>query len=505
MNVSVVLEIGNPWLKIAVFRPTLSVTYLKSVAAFNIANISEDAVAQVIADYFKDLQVRRFQNIIISFSRNAVTLRNLRIPSANPSEVDDMIKLHVGRQVPYAKEEIVNGYRIIGHDAMGYSKVMLAIVHRENIRKIFRILEKAGLYTDRIELSSDGILSWLCRAVKTTQAQTQEVFIILDIDFNFTDFVVSSYENILFSRAIAQGAELLMDESKWPKFIGEMKQTIVISQGEEVMAKPSRIYVTGAAENLKNFASTVELEFNIPTQVVEPLTNLPLAKEIGKKPPDLFQHASFSALLGLGLDTVRKKINFVLPEAQIRRALRERSRDSIFLGSTLMYLILIICGIYLEKLHNRQAYLELLTDRYKKIATQSEDLGEKVERLRKIKSKQDTKSVVLNYLLEVSKLLPSEIVITSLSFVKDDRLDLKGRAVEMSDIFKFITTLENSPYFKDIQTRYTTRKKIKGKDTNEFELICPFENIASSKKNKEKKPAEGSPSKTPATTDEAKI
>ena len=504
MNASVVLEIGNPWLKVAVFRPGLSVTYLKHVAAFSIANLSEDAIAGTISDYFKDLQIKKFQNIIISFSRNAVTLRNLRIPSANPAEVDDMIKLHVGRQVPYAKEEIVNGYRIIGHDAMGYSKVMLAIVHRENIRKIFRILEKAGLYTDRIELASDGILSWLCRVLKTPEPKAQDVFIILDIDSNFTDFIVSSTENILFSRAIAQGADLLSDESKWPKFMGEMKQTIVISQGEEVMAKPSKVYVTGAAENLKNFASAIELEFNIPAVVVEPLTNIPLAKDISKKPPDLFQRTSFSALLGLGLDTVRKKINFVLPEAQIRRALRERSRDIIFFGSALMYLILIICGIYLEKLHNRQAYLELLTDRYKKIATQSEDLSEKVERIKKIKSKQDTKSVVLNYLLEVSKLLPSEIVITSVSFAKDDRLDLKGRTTEMSDIFKFITTLENSPYFKNVQSRYTTKKKINGKDTNEFELICPFENLSPSKKTKQTPPAEAAASKAPAPPEEPK-
>lgn len=46
----------------------------------------------------------------------------------------------------------------------------------------------------------------------------------------------------------------------------------------------------------------------------------------------------------------------------------------------------------------------------------------------------------------------------------------------MSDVFKFITILEESPYLKDIQSRYMTRKKIKGKDVNEFELICLTDN-----------------------------
>ena len=51
--------------------------------------------------------------------------------------------------------------------------------------------------------------------------------------------------------------------------------------------------------------------------------------------------------------------------------MRERSRDIIYFGSLLMYVILVICGIYLERLHNKQAYLNLLADRYKLIAPQA--------------------------------------------------------------------------------------------------------------------------------------
>lgn len=475
MNATLVLEIGSSWLKVAVFRSAIGAYYLKAVAAINAANLSEEAVAKAILDFVRGLKVQKPQNIIVSFSRNAVTLRNLRIPSGNPTEVDDMIKLHVGRQVPYAKEEIVSGYRIIGRDTMGYSKVMLAIVHRESIRKVFRILEKASLYTDRVELSSDGILSWLCKATKVVDLKSPEAFIILDIDSHFTDFVVSTHENILFSRVINLGGESLSDESKWPKFVGEMKQTIVISQGEEVSQKPSRIFVSGAFEKFKALAAKIELEFNLPVQVIDPLVNLPLAKEVVKSPESIFQTVSLSALLGLGLDTVRKKINFVLPEAQIRKTLRERSRDMIFLGSGIMYLLLVVCGIYLEKMHNKQAYLDLLSSRYKKIAQDTDDLNEKVERIKRITVKLDMKSSALNYLYEIAKLIPPEIVLLNIAYQKDDKLSLKGRSREMSDVFKFITTLEGSPYFKDVATRYTTRKKVKGEVTNEFELVCPVE------------------------------
>ncbi|HQP91082.1 MAG TPA: PilN domain-containing protein, partial [Candidatus Omnitrophota bacterium] len=327
-------------------------------------------------------------------------------------------------------------------------------------------------------------LSWLFKAVKPADNKSQDAFIILDIDNNFTDFIVSSFENILFSRVITSGAEQLTDETRWQKFIGEMKQTIVISQGEEVVQKPTKIYVCGAYGKLRNLCSKIEIEFNLPVQVIEPLSNLPLAKEVVKKPQDIFDTVSFAALLGLGLDTVKKKINFVLPEAQIRKVLKERSRELIIFGSLFMYLILIICGVYFEKMRNKEAYINLLKSKYKTIEKDAEELDQRFERIKKIKAKLDTKSSAINYLLEISKLLPSEITIVNMTFTKDEKVDLKGRASEMSDVFKFITTLEKSSFFKDIQTRYTTRKKFQGRDVNEFELICPVEKEGKGKERK---------------------
>ncbi|MGE5279539.1 MAG: PilN domain-containing protein [Deltaproteobacteria bacterium] len=475
MNVTVVLEVGNSWLKTVIVRSGYGTTYVKALSLERLSEATDETIAKKVADFLKTQKVGRAQTAIVSFSRNAVTLRNLRIPSANPSEIDDMIKLHVGRQVPYAKEEIINGYRVVGKDTMGYSKVMLAIVHRESVRRIFRILERAGLYTDRLELSSDGVLSWLCLALRGRNAKPPESFIILDIDSGFTDFIISGQENILFSRVITQGREQLMEEAKWPKFLGEMKQTLVISQGEEIVTKPSRIYLTGAAEGLDKLAATIETEFNMPVERGATLAGLPLAKEVALEPAGLLEEASFTALLGLGLDATKKKINFVLPEAQIRKALREKTRDAIVLGSSAMYLILMLCGIYLERMHGQEARLALITERYASMKKGVELLDEKLERIRQIKSKRDTRTLALNYLLEVSRLLSGDILVTSIGFERNDRVTIKGRAAQMSDIFGFITRLENSPYFKDVQTRYTTRRQFKGEDLNEFELICPVE------------------------------
>ncbi len=486
MTTSLVLEIGTSWLKLALFGTAFGGVSLKGLSILSAANLSEDMVSMGIIDFLKEHKIKKPQFITVSFSRSAVTLRNLRIPSTTASEIDNMIKLHVGRQVPYAKEEIVNGYRVIGQDAMGYSKVMLAIIHRESIRKIFRILDHAGLYTDKVELSSDGILSWLDKATKAGELKKADTFIILDIDAGFTDFIVSTSENILFSRVINQGAQQLTDTSKWQKFIGEMKQTMVISQGEEVIKKPTRIYMSGAIEEIKGLSKNIEAEFNLPVEAMEPLKNVSLAKKYLKNPMETLAKGSVSAVLGLGLEPATKRINFVLPEAQIRKTLKERGKDMIFLGSGLMYLILIVCGIYLEKMHNRESYLVLLEDRYKKIAVSAGGLDESLDRIKKAKSELNMETTAINYLSEISKLLPPEIVVTSISYQKGDKINLKGRALEMTDVPALSTTLEKSPDFKEVQTRYSTRKELKGTEIIEFELVCPFEKEGKEKVKKKK-------------------
>ena len=49
---------------------------------------------------------------------------------------------------------------------------------------------------------------------------------------------------------------------------------------------------------------------------------------------------------------------------------------------------------------------------------------------------------------------------------------MQGRAAAMSNVFEFVTTLENSPFFENVKTTYTTTKKDKDTEYAKFEIIC---------------------------------
>ena len=73
-------------------------------------------------------------------------------------------------------------------------------------------------------------------------------------------------------------------------------------------------------------------------------------------------------------------------------------------------------------------------------------------------------------LRELIDLLPDKIAITYLAIDGSGIMTLRGQSMQLSDVFTFISSLENSKYFKDASTKYTRTKKVADREVAEFEV-----------------------------------
>lgn len=459
-----VIEIANLWLKLVAAKTSLKGHEIISVVTKPITSLSTEGLNQELSSQIKKLKFIP-SPLIVSFPRNLVTMRNLHLPSHDPKEIAGMVDLHMSKQVPYPKEEIVGDYQVIGADEAGFTRVILAIVHRQALRQIFDALNNISLFPERVELSSQGVLSWFLYSQKG-RLGASDIYTLLDIDSNFTDFTVVNKDHLLFSRSIACGTEQIANEEiRRTKFISEVKQSLVIFQSEEMNKKPAKVFISGAVDNIGGLIKLLETELNSGVEIIKP------PKDIPNETP---KNVSISSVLGLALEPSRKRINFILPEVQIRKALKERSKDLLLLGSLLMFVLAASCGVFLERMYNRTGYLKLLDERFGEIRQGVEELDAMQKKTKIIRDRLDTRVLSLDYLYQIHKLLPNEITLKMITLEADNKVTLRGQALAMSDVFKFITTLENSDYFKDIQTKYTTKKRIADKDIAEFEIVCPM-------------------------------
>ena len=201
MKLSLGIEINEEYLKLVAVKPLkLQPPKIFDCIVERISSFSDEQITNRIVEILHTWKIKP-NRIALCLPRNFVTVRNLHLPSQDRQEIMQMINLHIGRVVPYKKEEIVFGYQSLGRDEMGYSKELVAIVHIDIIRRQSRILEKAGLFIDNICLSSFGTWQWVIKNYQNEMNQN-DLYLILDIDSIFTDFIIFSRTNLLFTRNI---------------------------------------------------------------------------------------------------------------------------------------------------------------------------------------------------------------------------------------------------------------------------------------------------------------
>jgi len=126
-------------------------------------------------------------------------------------------------------------------------------------------------------------------------------------------------------------------------------------------------------------------------------------------------------------------------------------------------------------IYNKNMYIKQLKERNNKIKVESDGVDKMRRAVNILQGRLDAKGDSLSLLDEVYKLTPKEIYLTNITIERKKQLILKGRANAMSDVFKFVTALENSTNFKGVKNTYTTTKKENNQEYADFEITAAYE------------------------------
>lgn len=457
------VEIGERYLKIAVARPAKGSAYSLEYFVKPTRGLSDEDIAKAVKERLEKSGIKTAR-LTVCLPRNLVTMRNLHLPSHDPSEIAQMIDLHIGRIVPYKKEEIVFDHMSLRTDSLGYTAQILAIVHRDIIRRYQRIVEAAGLDVDEILLSTYGVWQWVVNKF-IAQINRDELYLILDIDSLYTDFIIFSADNIIFSRTLAFEMKDVLANSEINKLIGEIKQSILIfHKNESINKKPSHVFISGARDT--NVVDALKKDLEIPvTAVMDPL------EESNKIAYDSISHdLSMVAVSQFALGKKTRSLSFALPDMLVKRSLREKTKELTILGITLIYLFMVVMAFFWGRQYNEQFYLKRLMNRNAMIARDIGGLMDRYKEMNFVKNFLYERKAPALLLNELEKAVTAEVTVNYISMEPAGAVAIRGQALKLSDVFKFVTLLENSKYFSDVSTKYTRTKKVKERDITDFEI-----------------------------------
>lgn len=463
MKTKLIAEFSEKWLKAALVDSQGLHNQVKNVFLEPLAPDFADA-SPVLDKVFAASGRRRALEVTVCLSRNKITVRRIDLPSREPKEIEQMLSLHVIRQVPYPKEEIVFGYQNLGFDGISNSNLLLAIANRQMLKKIFNVFTPSNVLPENLLLSSYGIIHYLRDSLKDKSLLSQP-HLILDIDYDSSELILVNKQQIHSTVMVSQGAGQLKSEEEKAGFAAELKQALPAFRNDLAAGRPvTQLFLTGAAESLGRLDAFLETELNLKTQSVKSrdAENFKLSS----------RGVSFSAVLGFAYQQRKEDISFTLPEIEIKKEMKLKLRQLLVLGVTLAYIFIMLGLTVFSRLNQRQAYRDKLNARISRLKENTGPLMEIAQKLEIARQYTDTKQSVSNYIYELTRILPDNITLTGIAWERQKGLSLRGWAYQIPDIFGFVATLENSSLFKGMQVRSTRRHKQRDKEGEvvDFEL-----------------------------------
>jgi len=465
----VAVEIGTEWLKICIcrdsrFHETAPRLFLSKIAD------SGESISQTIARIFKEQKIGHC-SIVAYLPRHVIAaVRILKLPSTTPSEIRDMVDLQIGKLTPFSKEEIIVSYRVIEVLPDGYTQVMLIIARRDSIiNGIIAPLREAEINVDRIVLSSECVFRWFQGISGHFPSPIPDQAAIIDIDANYSDFLVMHKGQWLFTKQILIGAKQLGEnQSDWPaKFSNELVDALERFHEETERSAVQRLYISGAHCLNESQQDVIQTRLGIPLERI-----VPIPATIASLPPEAMQATSLSPLIGAAMAGQELEIDLTPGELKILKTMEVKHRRLIVTGILIAAIILTISLQVILSLQFKQSYLEQLRAEAASLQLETAKVEKMRHDINMVRQRLDAKHSLVTLICEIVKLTPPDVFYTDLQISEQGAISLKGQAPAMSAIFLFVKKLEDSPVFTNVQAVRTTTKKDGNTESCEFEITC---------------------------------
>ena len=470
------VEIGSDWLKIIQPENGRNGKVSYQVEFLKLAQI-KDGIAEAIQESFRLRKFHR-QNVVACIPRHLVTMRMLDLPASDPGEISDMIDLQVGKQTPYAREEIVFAHKVIEKGSSGYARVMLGIVTRSIVCERMDVLAKAGLSVKGIMISSEGVYRWFRGAYPAeAQAKTSRALILLDVDSNYSDFIVIRHGKMVFTRNILVGANHLIQEAGgWrEKFSDELRRSLERYQGEEKNVEIAKVFLSGAGPKIEGLEGTVGAALDLSIQSVDSLPELRSGNAAMGPASENASFASMIPLMGIVRDEKEPCMDFIPHENRTQSAMELKTKQLTVMGILLVAIVTALSFLCLAHISAKRAYLAKIKKTISQIAVEAESIDKMRAVIDMVELRQDARGSTLECLREISQVTPKEISLTDIDIDEKKTVVLRGYGFAMSDVFKYVKLLEESAMFEDVTTPYTRVKSDGDAKLSEFEIHCAYQ------------------------------
>jgi hypothetical protein len=464
-------------LKVAYVRGTGGNAKVDQLAAVPVKGLSEQDQVKAVQSVTKGMKVKA-GNVLLSIPPNMVTTKNIEIPSTNTEEIKSIVSLQASRHTPFSREEIQIGYINFGVYKNNFTKVLLVIANKNLLRSKINILENAGMRVNKVVFGPEGMARMYSDALGLSGEAVPSA--VINIGYESTDFVIVHKGTCISARNIPVGKKHFNQdgEAAHLKLVEELSRTVESYKNEDIEAPPAQFLLTSDDKMTQDMQLLLKEKLSWNVDIVPYHENIKIAPTLFKKKSAQYADQSFFDVVSAGITATKSFVDLMPDDIQLQKSVEEQGREVFKTGVLVVIALVLIAAVIGLRLYFKSAYLDKIKSDYTQTRQEVESLNHLVLGNRLVREYVNGRNVTLDALYEIYQNIPREIYLTNLFFDEDGSLSISGIADEVSLVYEWKDSLENTGFFHSVDEKSNVSKKDRGKDVQAFEFLLKVKSLA---------------------------
>ncbi len=419
----------------------------------------------------------RAKQVHVLLASKYIITKSIEVPSLDPKEIEDIVRLQAVRHTPYSKEEVIVSHINLDVLLERYTKALLVIASNENVRKKTDIVDAAGLDVFSVRLVPEVITRTL---TQFAPAASEGGYVYLDRAY--TDLVIVNKGKPNFVRSIPIGVSQLRQDAEggMKMLLDEIKKTVDAYQSEDPGSSAKRLAMIGldCPEQLE-LARRTESDLGLKSEIAFLESKLPI-DAVAKKVLSEYKDISFLDVISDALNGEECAVDLIPEDLRIKKSFKAKGQEIFLAGCFLMVIFILTMSVFLVKIYFRNSYLKEIHGNFEVREREASELMVLSEDTRQIENFNKKKGRALTIFNEIQTVLPQEMYLSEIILTSDEKISIKGTSDFMSAVFSFVTEFEGNPYFRNVTTDYTKSRRENDRDVSDFGITASVEGLGAS-------------------------
>jgi len=324
-------------------------------------------------------------------------------------------------------------------------------------------------------VSTEGILNWF-RGTEFAKESGKKAIGILDVDTLYSDFMVVTGRNLVFTRCVRIGAGRLAEnpQAAWSELAQELRPLLETCRTEHPGLTLERLLLTGAGARIAGLKDHLGPALNFPVATVDEL------QTVKKLPADLsagdaiFQSMSVTSLIGMTVAPEGLQVNLMPDSIRLRHDLLAKAGGLGAVGASVMALMISVSLFSVVKFYLGREERGAVRAQVEALEPARKNVEKMSEICTVVRKYRNPRFAMVNVLAALHPLVPADVNLDALEIDEGKgRVTLTGTGGSIKDVRSLINGLENSPLFADAKEDGVNKEPRTGRF--KFKIGCALE------------------------------